>query len=113
MHLHIGPDEMPTRVDSIEAAEQAAYVKMRAIVLKNHSYPTTPVAITAQGLVPEIKLFGSICLDYEIGGLNVDTLERHTQFGAKIVWIPTFSSTNSRAKMRDLGLNLESEGSPY
>ena len=110
MHLHIGPDEMQTRVSAVEAAEQAADAEMKAIVLKNHSYPTTPVAIAAQDLVPEVKVFGSICLDYEIGGLNIGTLERHAQFGAKVVWMPTFSSTNSRAKMRELGLQLEGEG---
>ena len=110
MHLHIGPDEMQTRVDAVEAAEQAADVEMKAIVLKNHSFPTTPVAITAQELFPEIKVFGSICLDYEIGGLNIGTLERQAKFGAKVVWMPTFSSVNSRAKMRELGLKLEGDG---
>ncbi|UCD07997.1 MAG: hypothetical protein JSU79_06465 [Dehalococcoidales bacterium] len=110
MHLHVGPDEMPTRVDALDAAEQAADVEMKAIVLKNHSYPTTPVAVTAQDIVPEVKVFGSVCLDYEIGGLNIGTLERQAQFGAKVVWMPTFSSTNSREKMRKLGLNLEGEG---
>jgi hypothetical protein len=110
MHLHIGPDEMQTRVDAIEAAAQAADMDMKAIVLKNHSFPTMPVAITAQDLIPEVKVFGSICLDYEIGGLNVETLERHARFGAKVVWMPTFSSTNSRKKMRELGLQLEGEG---
>ncbi len=110
MHLHIGPDEMPARVDAIEAAEQAADAGMKAIVLKNHSYPTTPVAVTAGDLIPEVKVFGSICLDYEIGGLNIDALERHASLGAKVVWMPTFSSANSRAKMRELGLNLEGEG---
>lgn len=110
MHLHIGPDEMPTRVDAVEAAEQAADVEMKAIVLKNHSYPTTPVAVIVQDLVPEIKVFGSVCLDYEIGGLNVDALEKHARLGAKVVWMPTFSSVNSRAKMRELGLHLEGDG---
>jgi hypothetical protein len=110
MHLHIGPDEMQTRVDALEAAEQAADMEMKAIVLKNHSYPTTPVAIYAQDIIPEVRVFGSVCLDYEIGGLNVETLERHAKFGAKVVWMPTFSSTNSRAKMRELGLKLEGEG---
>lgn len=110
MHLHIGPDEMPTRVDALEAAEQAADAEMKAIVLKNHSYPTTPVAAIAQELFPEIKVFGSVCLDYEIGGLNVGALERQAHFGAKVVWMPTFSSTNSRAKMRELGLKLEGDG---
>ena len=110
MHLHIGPDEMPARVNAVEASEQAADVGMKAIVLKNHSYPTTPVAIIARDMVPEVEVFGSICLDYEIGGLNVETLERHAQFGAKVVWMPTFSSANSRAKMRGLGLILEGDG---
>ena len=110
MHLHIGPDEMPYRVDALDAAEQAAEVEMKAIVLKNHSFPTTPVAVSARELVPEVEVFGSICLDYEIGGLNLDALERHAQLGAKVVWMPTFSSTNSRAKMRELGLNLKGDG---
>ncbi len=110
MHLHIGPDEMPTRVDALEATEQAADAEMKAIVLKNHSYPTTPLAVIAQDLFSEIKVFGSVCLDYEIGGLNIGTLERQAQFGAKVVWMPTFSSTNSRAKMRELGLKLEGDG---
>jgi hypothetical protein len=110
MHLHIGPDEMQTRVDAVEAAEQAADAEMKAIVLKNHSYPTAPAALTAQDFVPEVKVFGSVCLDYEIGGLNVSTLERQAQFGAKVVWMPTFSSKNSRAKMRELGLKLEGDG---
>jgi len=110
MHLHIGPDEMATRVTALEAAEQAADAGMKAIVLKNHSYPTTSAAIITRDLAPEVEVFGSICLDYEIGGLNVDALEKHARLGAKVVWMPTFSSTNSRAKMRGLGLNLEGEG---
>ncbi len=110
MHLHIGPDEMDTRVTGLEAAEQAADVGMKAIVLKNHSYPTTPVAAVVNELVPDITVFGGICLDYEIGGLNIDALEKHARIGVKVAWMPTFSSTNSRAKMRALGLQLDGEG---
>jgi len=110
MHLHCGPDEMRYRVDALEAAEQAAEAGMRAIVLKNHSFPTTPLASTIGPLVPDIQVFGSVCLDYEIGGLNLDALEKHARLGARVVWMPTFSSTNSRDKMRELGLALEGEG---
>jgi hypothetical protein len=110
MHLHCGPDEMPYRVDALEAAEQAYEAGMRAIVLKNHSFPTTALASTINPLVPEIKVFGSICLDYEIGGLNIDALEKNARLGARVVWMPTFSSKNSRAKMRALGLALEGDG---
>lgn len=110
MHLHIGPDEMNTRVTGLEAAEQAAEVGMKAIVLKNHSYPTTPVTVLVNELVPEVEVFGGMCLDYEIGGLNLYALEKQANIGVKVVWMPTFSSVNSRDKMRALGLHLEGDG---
>ena len=110
MHLHTGPDVMPGRVDALEAAKQARQVGMRAIVIKNHSYPTTPLAMMVGQLVPEVAVFGSICLDDDIGGLNADALEKHADMGARVVWMPTFSSANSRPAMRKLGLKLEGEG---
>ncbi len=110
MHLHSGPDVFACRVDALEAARQARQVGMRAIVIKNHSYPTTPLAVTVGQLVPEVAVFGSICLDDEIGGLNTEALERHAMMGAKIAWMPTFSSMNSRAKMSKLGMNLKGDG---
>jgi hypothetical protein len=110
MHLHIGPDEMDTRVTGLQAAEQAAEVGMKAIVLKNHSYPTTSVAVLVRELVLDVKVFGGICLDYEIGGLNIDALQKHARIGVKVAWMPTFSSKNSRAKMRALGLQFDGEG---
>jgi hypothetical protein len=110
MHLHIGPDEMDARLTGLEAAKQAAEVGMKAIVLKNHSYPTSPVAAVVKDLVPEVEVFGAVCMDYEIGGLNIDALEKHARIGAKVVWMPTFSSKNSRDKMRALGLRLKGEG---
>ena len=110
MHLHIGPDEMDTRVTGLQAAEQAADVGMKAIVLKNHCYPTTSVAVLVRELMPEVEVYGGICLDYEIGGLNVDAFIKHARIGVKVAWMPTFSSRNSRAKMRALGLQLDGEG---
>ena len=57
MHLHSSPDEMPGRLDAVEAAEQAADVGTKGIVLKNHSYPTTRVAIIAREMAPEDEAF--------------------------------------------------------
>src|SRR5512136_2667235 len=107
MHLHPGPDMFPCRVDALEAAKQARQVGMRAIVIKNHTYPTTPLAMMVAQLVPEVAVFGSICLDDDIGGLNADAVEKHAGMGARVVWMPTFSSSNSRAAMRKLGMKLE------
>ncbi len=110
MHLHPGPDESKCRVDALEAARQAHQAGMRAIVIKNHFYSTIPVATLVNQLVPDFKVFGSICLDYEIGGLNPLALENAAKMGARVVWMPTFSSANSRSVMRALGLHLEGEG---
>ena len=112
MHVHHGPDSLaPRRVDALEAAEQAEQAEMRAIVLKNHHYPTAPLAIIVEQLVPEVKVFGSICLDFEVGGLNFHALEYSAELGAKVVWMPTTSSANSRAKMASLmGKTWEGEG---
>lgn len=112
MHVHHGPDAlMPRRVDALEAARQAQSVGMKAIVLKNHQYPTAPLAITINQLVPGIKVLGSICLDFEAGGLNPHALEVSAKLGARVAWMPTFSSANSRSKVsRDFGIHLPGAG---
>jgi hypothetical protein len=110
MHMHPGPDAFKCRVDALEAANQAKQAGMKAIVLKNHSYPTAPVAMMVNQLVPDFTVFGSVCLDYEMGGLNVHAVEYSARAGARVVWMPTFSSANSISKMRDLGLPLEGDG---
>ncbi len=110
MHMHPGPAAGPCRVDAIEAARQAQQAGMKAIVLKSHSYTAAAVAIIVNQLVPDIRVFGSVCLDYEIGGLNFYALENAAMLGAKVVWMPTFSSDNSINRMRALGLPLEGEG---
>jgi len=82
---------------------------MRAIVLKSRTY-TAAVSIIVNQLVLGIEVIGSICLDYEIGGLNFHALENAARLGAKVVWMPTFSAVNSINRMRALGLSLEGEG---
>jgi len=110
MHMHPGPAGGPCRLDALEAAEQAKQARMRGIVLKSHSYTASAVAIIVNKLVPDINVFGSVCLDYEIGGLNFHAVENAAYLGAKVVWMPTFSSTNSINMMRALGLPLKGEG---
>jgi hypothetical protein len=48
MHVHTAPDPHIERsVDAPQAAAQAEAAGMRAIVLKSHDYPTTPLAVSA------------------------------------------------------------------
>ena len=101
MHIHIGPDAVRARrVDSIDAAKMAALSRMKAILLKNKQYITAPIAALAETLVPDIRVFGGICLDRESGGLNPDAVHMAAKIGAKIVWMPTETAANDIKKSR-------------
>jgi hypothetical protein len=100
MHMHTAPDVMPSRLSGLEAARQAKEVGMRAIILKNHFFNTAPIATMVRELVPGIEVFGGVCLDEEVGGLNPHALRSAAQFGAKIVWMATLSAANTRNKMK-------------
>ena len=111
MHLHTKPSPTPYRLDALETARLAQEAGMRAIVFKSHYYPTEPIASLVRQLVPGVAVFGSVCLDFEVGGLNYHAVESSAKLGARVVWMPTFSSANSRAKIRKvLGFPLEGEG---
>lgn len=111
-HIHFAPSPYAAwRCNALETALAARDAGLRAIVLKNHSYPTTPLANLVSELVPGIEVFGGVCLEYECGGLNSHAVEAEAKLGGKIVWMPVFSSKNSRAIVkRRMGLNLRGEG---
>lgn len=100
MHCHHGPDPHRQRsVDAEEAAREADAIGMRALVLKSHAYPTGPIAILMQKQVAALRVFGGICCDFEVGGLNPAAVEVALRTGAKVVWMPTFSSIPDRRKL--------------
>src|SRR5262245_61294285 len=100
MHCHHGPDPHRARsVDAAEAVAEAEGLGLRAVVLKSHAYPTGPVAILMQKTVERLRVFGGICCDFEVGGLNPAAVEVALRTGAKVVWMPTFSSVCDRRKL--------------
>lgn len=106
MHVHFAPDpDRPRSVDAVEAATEARDAGMRAIVIKSHDYPTAPLAYNLRRVVPGIELFGGLCFDDPIGGLNISALEQSAKMGAKIVWLPTLCSANDR-RMKGLSGGL-------
>ena len=93
IHAHYDPDPFAARkVDALQGAQMARAAGMRAIVLKNHQYGTAPLAAIVSEAVPDIAVFGSICLNVEAGGLNPDIVETAAKLEAKVVWMPTKSS---------------------
>ncbi|HLE02117.1 MAG TPA: DUF6282 family protein [Dehalococcoidia bacterium] len=104
MHVHHGPDpRVERRLDALQTALQAQEAGMRAIVLKNHDYPTVPVAYIVGQLAPKVAVLGSISLDYEVGGLNPSAVEASARMGARVVWMPTFSAANNRRHVGQTG----------
>jgi hypothetical protein len=87
-------------VDAEEAAREADAIGMRALVLKSHAYPTGPIAILMQKQVEQLRVFGGICCDFDVGGLNPAAVEVALLTGSKIVWMPTFSSIPDRRKLK-------------
>jgi hypothetical protein len=97
MHVHFGPESlMERRQNALQLARAAKEIGLRSLVLKCREYNTVPVALLVSELVPEVQVFGSLTLENEIGGLNPSAVLSAARMGAKIIWMPTFSSSNSK-----------------
>jgi hypothetical protein len=95
LHCHFGPESVigtPPAVDALEAANDAAALGFGAIVLKSHDFPSNSVAYVVGQAVDGLRVYGSVCCDFCIGGLNPGAVETALRDGAAIVWLPTISS---------------------
>src|SRR5581483_7955956 len=95
LHCHFGPESVigtPHSVDAVGAAADAADLGFLAIVLKSHDFPSNAVASAAQQQVGGVRVFGSICCDYWVGGVNPTAVETALRDEAAIVWLPTIAS---------------------
>jgi hypothetical protein len=93
-HVHASPDplDQKQRVNAYELALQAKEAGMKAVVLKCHRYCTAPLAYIVNQIVPEVSLIGSLVINKGSGGLNPDIVDTAARVGAKVVWMPTYSS---------------------
>ncbi|HEV8672018.1 MAG TPA: DUF6282 family protein [Candidatus Limnocylindria bacterium] len=94
MHCHSGPSPFPRRMDHVEAARMAESVGMRAIVVKSHHHPTV---MDLRAMAPRLdglktKVYGSIALNSQVGGLNPSAVDLALKMGGKVVWFPTISA---------------------
>lgn len=92
-HVHAGPDPLyQRRLDALELALQAKEAGMRAAVIKSHRFGTAPLAYIVNQINPGFSLFGSLVLNSGVGGLNPEVVEVAARMGAKVIWMPTYSS---------------------
>jgi hypothetical protein len=98
IHVHSAPDTVARAQDDIELARSAAEAGMRAIVLKNHHFPTADRAALAMRYAPGIVVLGGLVLNATAaGGLNPEAVRASLQMGGRVFWLPTVSAENHLA----------------
>ncbi len=98
-HYHVGPELIVRRYD-VKALADVAAPFGATLVLKNHTYPTTPLAALARRRF-DANFFGGVVLNNFVGGLNPQAIEgavsgnrAHVEDPADdpspiVVWMPT------------------------
>ncbi|MGZ3410554.1 MAG: DUF6282 family protein [Xanthobacteraceae bacterium] len=96
LHCHSGPSVMPRALNHVDAIREAQAAGMHAVLFKDHYYSVTPVVELLKETMPDlhITLLSGVPLNNTVGGFNPYAVEHGIKLGAKIIWMPTFSSAN-------------------
>ena len=96
LHCHSGPSVMARDFNHIEAMEEASEAGMSAVLIKDHYYSATPITemLNETHKHLNVKLFSGVPLNNSVGGFNKHAVDHGIKLGAKLIWMPTFSSRN-------------------
>ncbi|MFD0587186.1 DUF6282 family protein [Paenibacillus sp. GCM10027627] len=103
MHVHSAPDVRQRSHNDFELAEDAVRIGAKAVVIKSHLVPTMDRAYLVQKVFPDVSVFGSVTLNYSVGGINPYAVKAALQLGAKTVWLPTLDAANHRMQTGGCG----------
>lgn len=104
-HVHTAPDVVPRLMTDSEFARAADEAQYRAVVLKSHHTVTAARATMAQEHSAQTRIFGGVVLNlHATGGINRYAVQAALDLGAKVVWLPTFTSANQIAYAHDVGI---------
>ncbi len=103
LHVHSGPDLFPRLMDHVEVARAAKDAGYRAIVIKSQNMGTADRVHFIRMLVPSMEIYGSITLNYSVGGINPFAVNAALGFGAKVVWMPTVDAKHHASYFGGLG----------
>ncbi len=93
LHVHGAPDVIARRHTDIELARRARVAGMQAIVLKSHHESTVGRAALARETTG-FGVFGGLVLNsFVSGGLDPAVVEAALALGARVIWLPTLSSS--------------------
>lgn len=103
LHVHSSPDLFPRLLDHVEMVRMAKSAGYRAIVLKSQNMGTADRVPFIRMIVPDIDIFGSLTLNYSVGGINPFAVNAAIGFGAKVIWMPTIDARHHMSYFGGLG----------
>ena len=92
LHVHVAPDVPRRRIDDRALAQRFAELGLAGFALKSHYTSTAERAQVVSGLFPDVKVLGTLTLNWAVGGMNALAVEIAAREGARIVWMPTVDS---------------------
>ena len=92
LHVHAGPSVQKRRFTALEAIRSASGERMAGLLLKDHTYHSTPMADTINEMGFQAKAFGAIMLNEAVGAVSASVVEIALALGAKEIEMPTYSS---------------------
>ncbi len=106
IHQHSGPSVHTERLyDELDLAIQGCYMEQAGLVFKDMHTASVRSVKLVQKMVDrwaeehhkkKIELFGGVCLNYPVGGLNPDAVIAAYRIGGKYVWLPSMDSNHHR-----------------
>lgn len=96
LHIHAGPSVAKRSVDAAEALKEAEDAGYRAIVIKDHYFPTMMECSIVRDHVGNgtTQIFGGLVLNNSAGGFSCNAIDAAIAMNAKIIWFPTVSARN-------------------
>ena len=107
IHIHPNPDFCARLLDDADVVALAKATRMRAVMLKSHAGSTAERAYIAQKAAGEgIGVYGLICLNPSVGGLNPAAVAMAIRTGVKAVWMPSMWAENHADYVRRTGRGM-------
>jgi len=90
LHVHAAPDAHDRKTDCLELVQKARECGMAGVLIKDHVTLTSDRAYILNKIHPDFKVYGSLVLNYTVGGLNPTAVEGAVQLGCRVVFMPTY-----------------------
>jgi len=94
LHVHVASRGEDTYFDAQTITQNAAQAGGRAVLLKSHWAVTVELARAAERACVGVRVFGSLVMNTEAGGINPGLAEAALAAGAIEIWMPTITAAH-------------------